>query len=220
MTPAGRGRGWVAVVAALSVGFALLAHASLVDGVSPTVGALLSLVPLAGLALWGARRARHRIGVAAAFAATGATLWLGWPTLERYFPSLFFLEHAGANLALAIVFGRTLLGAREPLCTTFARLVHGELPAEVQRYTRQVTLAWTAFFAALFAASVALYLGGFLAAWSLLANIASPLLVGAMFAGEYFVRHRVLPDWERVGILGGIRAFARHFQSARFEAPR
>jgi len=41
-----------------------------------------------------------------------------------------------------------------------------------------------------------------------------------MFVAEYGVRHRVLPNWERVGIFGGIRAFARHFQSARFEAPR
>lgn len=91
---------------------------------------------------------------------------------------------------------------------------------EVLRYTRRVTAAWTLLFVALFAASCALFFGGFVAAWSLLANIVSPLLLGAMFVVEYAVRLRVLPHWERVGILGGIRAFSRHFDSARFEAPR
>jgi len=54
-------------------------------------------------------------------------------------------------------------------------------------------------------------------AWSLLANILTPLLVGAMFVVEYAVRLRVLPNWERVGILRGVRAFSRHFgqQAAR-----
>jgi uncharacterized membrane protein len=76
-------------------------------------------------------------------------------------------------------------------------------------------VAWTIFFAAMFTLSCALYLGGFLAAWSILANIASPLLIVAMFVVEYAVRHRVLPQWERVGVLGGIRAFSRHFGPAR-----
>ena len=58
-----------------------------------------------------------------------AAVWLGWPLLEQHFPSMFFVEHAGANLVLAIVFGRTLArGGREALCTRFARLLHGEIP--------------------------------------------------------------------------------------------
>jgi uncharacterized membrane protein len=93
--------------------------------------------------------------------------------------------------------------------------VHGELPPEVVRYTRRVTLAWTIFFGAMFALSCALYLSGERAAWSVFANFATPAGVGSMFAVEYFVRHRVLPDWERVGIMGGVRAFSRHFSQAR-----
>ena len=56
--------------------------------------------------------------------------------------------------------------------------------------------------------------------YQFLANFVNPILLGAMFVIEYVVRHRVLPDWERVGVLGGVRAFSRHFQAARFEAPR
>jgi len=149
-----------------------------------------------------------------------AAVWLGWPLIEHHFASMFFAEHAGANLVLAVVFGHTLLGNREALCTRFARLLHGTLPAEVERYTRQVTAAWTIFFVVMFVLSCMLYLAGDLAAWSLFANIASPVLVAAMFVVEYLVRYRVLPNWERTGVLGGIRAFARHFAAAQLEAPR
>jgi uncharacterized membrane protein len=212
-----RGAG-LALGIALTVAFAFFAHAAIVEGVPPAVGAALSLVPVALLALWAARRAHHRTGVLAAIAAGAAAFAVGWKDLERHFPDLFFIEHAGANLVLAIVFGRTLVPGREPLCTRFARIIHGELPSEVERYARKVTVAWTLFFATLCTLSCALYLGRFLEAWSLLANILSPILVGAMFAVEYFIRHRALPDWERVGILGGVRAFARHFGRTRLES--
>lgn len=220
MTPDRRKRSWVALAIVLSASFAILAHASIVEGVPPAVGALLSLIPIALIAASLVRRSRHRVAVVALVALGGAAIWFGWETLERNFPRVLFLEHAGINLLLAIVFGRTLAPGHDPLVTRFARLLHRELPPEVVTYTRKVTIAWTVFFATLFVLSCALYLGGFLAAWSVLANIASPILVGAMFVVEYVIRHRVLPDWERVGILGGIRAFSRHFGTARFEAPR
>lgn len=223
MTPDRRMRYAMALAVVASVAFAILAHFALMDGLTPAVGAVLSLVPAVLLVLWAVRRSRRREAALAALALAALALWLGWNVLERHFPDVFFVEHAGANLVLAIVFGRTLTGDREPLCTRFARLVHGSLPPEVVRYARQVTLAWTIFFAALFALSCMLYLGGLRAAWSLLANVANPLLVAAMFLAEYAIRHRVLPQWERVGVLGGIRAFARHFGAARpaqVEAPR
>lgn len=220
MTSGRTQRSWVVFAVVLSAGFAMLAHASIIKGVPPAIGALLSLVPIAILALWALRRSRHRVLVLGAIAAVAAAIVMGWETLERHFPDIFFVEHAGANLVLAMVFGRTLVAGKEPLVAKFARMVHGELPPEVVRYARQVTVAWTLFFIVLFAASCVLYFGRFLPAWSLLANILSPLLVATMFVVEYIVRHRVLPNWERVGIMGGIRAFSRHFNNASFEAPR
>ena len=220
MSAGNRGRSWVALAVVLSVAFAILAHAAIIEGVPPTVGALLSLVPLAGLALWTVRHSRHRDLVVGAIVLGAAVLWMNWAQLERHFPSLFFLEHAGANLVLGVIFGRTLAAGHEPLCTRFARLIHGNLPAEEERYTRRVTLAWTVFFALIFLVSCVLYLSRFLAAWSLFANIVSPLLILAMFVVEYAIRLRALPDSQRVGILGGIRAFSRHFAAARVEAPR
>jgi uncharacterized membrane protein len=220
VTSGRRERSFVAVTVVLSVGYAVLAHAAIIDGVPPALGALLSLVPLAGFALWAGRRSRHRALALALALGAGTALWLGWGTLERHFPSVFFVDHIVINLLLALAFGRTLAGGREPLCTLFARIIHGTLEPDVVRYTRQVTLAWTLFFAVLAALSCTLYLAGFVAAWSLLANILSPLLVGTMFVVEYAIRHRVLPDHKRIGILGGIRAFSRHFGRAQAEASR
>ena len=219
MTPDARRRSWVALAVVLSAGFAILAHASIIEGVPPAVGAVASLIPLAILATWAFRRSQRRTGAVVLIAIALVAIALGWGTLERHFPSLFFVEHAGANLVLAILFGRTLAAGREPLVARFARLIHGTIPPEVERYTRQVTLAWTIFFSTLFVVSSVLYFGHFLAAWSVLANILSPFLIGAMFVVEYTVRCRALPHWERVGILGGVRAFSRHFNT-RAEAPR
>lgn len=220
MTGSGvRGAG-LALGIALPVGFALLAHAAIIEGVPPAVGAALSLVPLALLASWAARRSHHRIGVIAAIVAVALAFAFGWKELERHFPDLFFVEHAGANLVLAFVFGRTLAPGREPLVTRFALIIHGSLPPEVAGYTRKVTIAWTVFFATLCAVSSALYLGRFVEAWSVLANILSPFLVGGMFVAEYMVRLRALPHWEQVGIIDGVRAFSRHFGRAPLESPR
>lgn len=216
--PPGR-RATVALAVALSAAFALAAHVALVNGAPPALGALLCLVPLAGFALWGLGRLRHRVVAFAAIAAVAAALWQGWDQLERHFPDIFFLEHAGTNLALAVLFGRTLVPGREALVTRFARVVHRTFTPQLERYTRKVTVAWTAFFVAMFATSCGLYAAGWMAAWSLFANLLTPLLIAAMFVVEYAVRHRVLPDLERIGILGGIRAFSRHF-SAGAQAPR
>jgi uncharacterized membrane protein len=214
VTPGRRQRPATALLVALSVAGAVLAHFAIVDRFSPALGALLSLVPAAVFLLWVARRSRQRWVVAAILGAAALAVWAEWGDLERHFPSVFFVEHAGGNLALAFVFGRTLVAGRVPLCTRFAEVIHGALPPRVLAYTRRVTLAWTVFFTLLALTSAVLYLGGFLTAWSALATMASPVLVALMFIVEYAVRLRALPDWERVGILGGIRAFSRHFAAA------
>jgi len=224
VTPERRKRALAAVAVALSLACAVLAHIAIVRGRSPLMGALLALLPVAVVTGVALRRAGTR-GTTRAWAAlaallAAALLWLEWGALERHFPRVFFAEHLGANLALAIAFGRTLLAGAEPMCTRFARALHGTLPPEVERYTRQVTIAWSAYFSVIAALSAALYLGGFLAAWSLLANILNPILVALMFVAEYAVRLRVLPHWERTGVFGAWRAYARHFGAARVAAPR
>jgi uncharacterized membrane protein len=210
----------VALIVLLSICAALLAHYAIVQASTPTLGALLSLLPIAALGIVAARRAQRTASILVAVALVAIALWLGWRYLERHFTDIFFLEHAGVNLLLAATFGRTLVAGREPLCTRFARIIHGTLQPEVARYTRRVTLAWTLFFTSLFILSCTLYFGRFVAEWSFLANIASPILVGTMFVVEYAIRLRVLPNHERIGILGGFRAFSQHVAARRSPAPR
>lgn len=219
MTVTPRARALVVALVLVSFAGAALAHYAIAVGRSPTLGALVALAPLAILVAVFAHRSRHRLLGFAAIAAFAALLWAGWDVLERHFPGVYFLQHVGSNLILAAMFGRTLTAAREPLCTRFARLVHGALPAAVDRYTRQVTLAWAVFFLVMAALSCGLYFSGNVAAWSVLANFLTVPAVVAMFAAEYLVRRRVLPGWQG-NILDGARAFWRHSSGAPSEAPR
>jgi uncharacterized membrane protein len=220
VTGAPRNRAWVAVGIVLSAAFALLAHAAIIDGVPPMIGAALSLVPLTLLLAWALRRAPRRGLAVLAFAAAAIGLALGWRALEQHFTDLLFIEHAGVNLVLGVVFGRTLLAGREPLCTRFARLVHGDITVQAERYSRGVTIAWAAFFAAMFTLSCALYVTEQRAAWSMLANFVNPALVVALFVVEYALRLRMLPEQPPIGVLGGLRAFTRHFARAHAESSR
>lgn len=217
MTP-GR-RGGIALAAIATVAFGVGVHLALVNHIPPAAGALLCLVPLTGFVLWGLKHPRHRVLFGCGVAAVAAILWMRWDILEAHFPDVFYVEHVGINLALALLFGRTLVGGREPLVGTFARVAHGYTTPALQRYTRRVTIAWTLFFLGMALASTVLYAMKWMAAWSLLVNAGSPTLIALMFLVEYAIRHRVLPDLERMGIFGGIRAFSRHF-AARAEAPR
>lgn len=219
MTGTPRARALVVALVLVSFAGASLAHYAIAVGRSPSLGALVALAPLAILVGVFARRSRHRLLGAAAVAVFAGLLWAGWDVLENNFPSVYFLQHVGSNLLLGAMFARTLAARREPLCTRFARLIHGPLPAAVDRYTRQVTLAWSIFFLAMAALSSGLYFSGSFAAWSVLANFLTLPAVAAMFAVEFLVRRRVLPGWHG-NILDGVRAFWRHSSAAPSEAPR
>ena len=216
MTRSARVHARTALIAAACAGVALVGHLTITQRFPAAIGAALCLAPLAVVALLVLRHAAHVGLVALAVAGAAAALWLAWSGLERRFADVLFAEHVALNVALALVFGRTLRSGREPLVTRFARVIHEEdLPPEVERYTRRVTVAWTVFFVLVAGASAALYAGHRLEAWSLLANVGSPVMAGLLFAVEYAVRRRALPHWRHVGLVAGIRAFARHFRGAR-----
>jgi uncharacterized membrane protein len=123
---------------------------------------------------------------------------------------LFLVQHAGVHGALALGFGWTLRRGRQPLISRLAERVHGSLMPAMARYTRQVTQAWVLYFAVTAVASVVLYLGGHLRAWSLLVNAVTPLATLAMFVGEYVLRYLLHPEFERVGFGEAMRAYRAH----------
>jgi uncharacterized membrane protein len=202
--------GWAAGACAVAA-YALLAH--WVTARATPVGSLgiaLAAAPYLGFALALAWRSSQRIAMLALCGLAAALLWRYAPELARHFGWLYFLQHVGANALLGIVFGRTLEHGREPLCSRFAAMAHGPLDDRMARYTRQVTLAWTLFFAANAALSVLLFFAAPIETWSVFANVLSLPLVGLMFVAEYAVRLRLLPDVEHVTILGTMRMYWRN----------
>jgi uncharacterized membrane protein len=126
---------------------------------------------------------------------------------------LFLAQHAGVHGALALWFGWTLRQGHQPLISMLAERVHGHLTPTMAHYTRQVTRAWVLYFVVTAVASLALYLGGQLRVWSLLVNVVTPVAMLAMFAGEYALRYRLHPEFERVGFGEAMRAYRAHRSS-------
>lgn len=202
---------WLAVVV-LVIGYAALAHYT---NQSPHVGRLgtwVALAPVVLIAVALAWRSSQRGAMLSVIALCGVALWLTWPALEQHYGMLYWLQHVGMQLILLAVFGRTLIGGREPLCTRFARVVHAPLvlSPKHERYTRHVTLAWTVFFAAMALLSTGLFLGTPLATWSFFANFLTLPLAALVFVAEYRLRAWALPEVPPVPLLDGVRAFAKN----------
>ena len=123
-----------------------------------------------------------------------------------------FILNVGINTALALVFGRSLTGGRKPLVTKVAAMVHEEMSPALNRYTRQVTAAWTLFFIGSASVSAGLFFFAPIEAWSVFANILSLPLIGTMFLVENEVRKRTLPKRDQVGLVGTVRAVRAKFR--------
>lgn len=208
-----------AFIAAGIVAYAVLAHfsaASAAAAALPSLGAAVSLLPALLILLVLTWRSSRRWAMLLVCAGAGALLWGFWGVLEHNFSWVYFLQHAGANVMLAAVFGLTLARGQKALCTRFAETVHrSALPPEAVRYTRQITLAWTLFFLAMSLTSGILFFFFSIQAWSVFANFLTLPLVLLMFAVEYGVRLRKLPHLEQHGILAGMRAFWKSPGAAR-----
>ena len=119
------------------------------------------------------------------------------------------LPHAAAYLFMLWLFGRTLLRGREPIVTRIARRVRGTLPAEMETYTRRLTVAWCLFFAAQLVLSALLLAFGSVEHWSLFVNVLNLPLVALMFVGEWLYRVIRYPHLPQSSIAKVVRAFAQ-----------
>ena len=84
----------------------------------------------------------------------------------------------------------------------------GVMPSAVIAYTRRVTIAWTLFFLACAATSLALYRYAPVETWSLFVNLLIWPAMAAMFVVEHAIRLRVLPHVEHTSLVAGIKAYA------------
>jgi uncharacterized membrane protein len=171
------------------------------------LGAVLAIAPLLAVGLGVAWRLTYRLAAIALILLLGALVFILWRTVKGNYPLVYLLEDLTLYSVLGLAFARSLAGDKVPLCTQWATLVHGPLPAVVERYTRRVTAGWAIFFALLVAASAALYMWTSLTAWSAFSNFVTLPLIALMFVSEYALRHRVLPPSHRTGLLRSVRVF-------------
>jgi uncharacterized membrane protein len=213
--------GWTKAVllAAGVIAYQVLIYCMIVDQPDGGLGEGLMAAPLllvAGCMLGRSRRGRVALAV---FAGAGIAGFLLWRAVGASAAMLYPVPYLTVYVVLLWLFGRTLAAGRQPLVTRLATHVHGELPAPMLRYTRQVTWAWCIFFAAMATTSTLLFLLAPLPVWSMFNNLLNLPLVVAMYLGEYAWRLWRFPDFSHASIATVFRAF-RNFDFNRPSAGR
>lgn len=209
---------WVAGAAG-ALAYAVASHALMTraqDSAWALAIVLGPVVVLGAAAAWGAGRRLLAAGGGIVALLLALQAWSGHGLPARW---LYLAQHAGVHLALAAWFGATLRRGAEPLVTALARRMHGSLTPDLVRYTRKVTLAWTLYFIGMTAASLLLFATGRFDDWSLLANILTPVFTAAFFVGEYLLRYRLHPEFERVSLQQALQAYRSHRRSPLAQDP-
>ncbi len=223
-----------ALIVALIAAYALAGHFALTLPNGQIVAAALAIgVPAIAVMIWAfqwiaaqfacrpfwAARALMRFTVAALIATLplSASIWAVWPAVLANAQALYFLQHVGTNALLAWVFGRTLMAGATPLVVTFARMVHAELPPQIEAYARKVTVAWTLFFVMTCVISAILFFAASVALWSTFAVLLQWPSVAAFFVGEYLLRRKLFRQFDHASLKQGFDAYQQH-QSRMTEA--
>lgn len=199
----------------MGVGYAMLSHRASASPAPDLLDALVTIIPLLGLALLMAWRSAQRKLMLSLCLLACAVLFLisGW--LVAHYKWVFLLQHAGIYALLCLAFGRTLQGGKIPMVSQFAQIVHGILSPALIRYTRAATWAWTFYFGGVTTLSLALFWLAPVHIWSAFANLLNMPLLALMFAGEYAVRCYRLPAADRAGPIEAIRAYRQASSNAR-----
>ena len=167
-----------------------------------TAVALLGPLALALASLaWRSRRPAAMAAVALAIALLAADVLRGGAGVN----TLYVMQHVGVHLVLGATFAASLRG-QDSLIARIAARVHPLTPAMV-RYTRRVTQAWVAYFFAMALVSLLVWGWASWPAWSALASFGTPLAVCAIFIGEYMMRYRLHPEFDRVSLRDTLRAW-------------
>ena len=151
------------------------------------VGFVSMAVGAARLAVWqlGPRAAQPRLdGLGVLLVCIGAMILASDAIIAaRLYP-------VAVNLAALCYFAWTLI--RPPSAIErIARLSDPELPNAAITYTRRVTVVWCAFFAGNAAVASYTALWSSIEVWALYNGFIAYLLIGLLFASEYFVRLRL-----------------------------
>jgi uncharacterized membrane protein len=188
--------------------YALLSHQLMLHAADTpwAVAALFGPLLLPCLAL--AWRRGNRLVLGATLAALVGLVFIvaagGLGDVKR----LYLAQHAGVHTALGLSFAASLRGPGLSLIGQVARRVHGgRLSADMAAYTGRVTRLWVGYFFTMAIVSVGVFVGLSWQAWSLLANVLTPVAIALVFVGEHLVRYRLHPEFERVSLSAAIKAF-------------
>ncbi len=207
-------RAALALTIAGGAAYALVSHQLMTRAAGSPWALAAVLGPIALGVLIGVWRSGQRVLAAAlalavvalaAFSARGEGIPPEW---------LYLAQHAGIHTGLGLWFGSTLMRGATPLISQIAGRVHGGLVPTMAHYTRQLTGAWTLYFFTMAAISLALFAWAPFAAWSLFANVLTPITLVLFFVGEYGLRYRLHPEFERVSLMEAVRAYSQHSESA------
>jgi uncharacterized membrane protein len=198
----------VIALAAAAVAYLLVSHWLMTAAPASPWNAVIVVGPMLGAASVVAWQRRQRLLAAFAALATAALLVQAWRGHDLPADSLYVCQHVAIHLLLALVFGLTLQAGRESLVTALARRVHGTLTPAMAAYSRKVTAAWTGYFLAMAALSLVLYGAAPFDVWATFANLVTPLAILVMFIGEYLLRYRLHPEFERATLAQAVRAYA------------
>lgn len=201
-----RGLRWAAIAGAC-LAYAVLSHLAAADPHPDLWDAAVAMAPLvllAGVLAW---RSPHRLWMLTLCLAGAAVLYATSAWLVQHYNWVFLLQHAGIQALLGLAFARTLRAGQIPMVSRFAAVIHGPLSPALTRYTRQVTWAWTLYFAVMTGLSLLLFWLAPVAVWSAFANLLNLPLLILMFAAEYVVRLFLLAPSDRAGPLEAIRAY-------------
>jgi uncharacterized membrane protein len=133
--------------------------------------------------------------------------------------ALYLAQHVAIHVALALVFAVTLRPGQEPLVSALARRVHDGLSPGMAGYTRKVTIVWSAYFVLMAATSLLLFAFAPFDVWAVFANLATPLAMVLLFVGEYLLRYRLHPEFERATLADAMNAYARRSAAPVDRAP-
>ncbi|HMH29542.1 MAG TPA: hypothetical protein VK580_13245 [Steroidobacteraceae bacterium] len=197
----------LAAVVLFFIAYSVLSHYSNLNPQAHDLRTVLALAPMLTLGLVLLWRWSGALMALLAAAAAAYLLRAFWPLFAQNFSIVYLLQQAGFYSIMAFTFGRSLHKGSIPLCTQIADKVHGPLSALELRYTRQVTLAWVIFFLGNVAANFLLFEFAPLSVWSVFVNFCSLPLILLMFAAEYAVRRRVLPQIQSSGLIATLRVY-------------
>ena len=197
----------IALIGSLGLVYLVGTHWLMTSASPSPWNAVALLTPMLAAIAVPAWRSRQRARFLLALAAMGLLCAQAALGVQVPAPLLYLGQHVAVHLMLALWFASTLRAGSQALITGLAARVHTRMPPSMVAYTRNVTRAWVVYFTATAVVSLALYAFASFDAWALFANLGTPLSLVAMFGGEWLLRYRLHPEFERSSVADAIRAY-------------